>query len=167
MPRVNRSEICASSEIQAFHLINRCVRRTFLCGRDKRSGKDYSHRKQWIRDRLEELAGIFGIDILGFAVLSNHLHVVVRTRPDVVTSWSDDDVAMRWWRLFPKRRNKQGAAAEPTEEELNAIRNDTAGLKVRRRRLTDISWLMRCLAEPIARRGNRDDNVTGRFWEKD
>ena len=57
MPRVNRSEICASSEIQAFHLINRCVRRTFLCGRDKRSGKDYSHRKQWIRDRLEELAG--------------------------------------------------------------------------------------------------------------
>ena len=24
---------------------------------------------------------------------------------------------------------------------------------------------MRCVAEPIARRGNKDDNVTGRFWE--
>jgi hypothetical protein len=24
---------------------------------------------------------------------------------------------------------------------------------------------MRCLAEPIARRGNKDDQVTGRFWE--
>jgi hypothetical protein len=24
---------------------------------------------------------------------------------------------------------------------------------------------MRCLAEPIARRGNKDDKVTGRFWE--
>jgi REP element-mobilizing transposase RayT len=79
MPRVNRTEICASDEIQAFHLINRCVGRTFLCGKDRRSGKDYSHRKEWIRERLEELAGIFGIEVMAFVVLSNHLHVVVRT----------------------------------------------------------------------------------------
>ena len=105
MPRVNRTEMCASEEVQAFHLINRCVRRTYLCGKDRRSGKDYSHRKEWIRERLEELAGIFGIDVLGFAVLSNHLHVVVRTRPDVVREWSAAEVALRWWRLFPQRRN--------------------------------------------------------------
>ena len=165
MPRVNRSEICASDEVQVFHLINRCVRRTFLCGKDKRSGKDYSHRKQWIRDRLEELAGIFGLEVMGFAVMSNHMHVVVRTRPDVVKTWSDDEVALRWWRLFPQRRDQNKQPAEPTEFELNAIRNDSAGLKEKRRRLSDISWFMRCLAEPIARRGNRDDKVTGRFWE--
>lgn len=165
MPRVKRTEICAEDEIQAFHLINRCVRRTFLCGKDRRSGKDYSHRKEWIRERLEELAGIFSLDILGFAVLSNHLHVVVRTRPDIVKAWSDDEVALRWWRLFPQRRNKNGSPAEPTELELNAIRNDTSGLKEKRRRLKDISWFMRCLAEPIARRGNKDDRVSGRFWE--
>ena len=165
MPRVKRTEICAEDEIQAFHLINRCVRRTFLCGKDRRSGKDYSHRKEWIRERLEELAGIFALDILGFAVLSNHLHVVVRTRPDIVKAWSDDEVALRWWRLFPQRRNKNGSPAEPTEFELNAIRNDTSGLKEKRRRLKDISWFMRCLAEPIARRGNKDDRVSGRFWE--
>ena len=165
MPRVNRTELCATDEIQAFHLINRCVRRTYLCGKDRRSGKDYSHRKEWIRQRLEELAGIFGIDVLGFAVMSNHLHVVVRTRPDVVNSWSDDEVALRWWRLFPQRRNTDETPAEPTEFELNAIRNDTSGLREKRRRLKDISWFMRCLAEPIARRGNKDDKVTGRFWE--
>jgi len=165
MPRVNRTELCAADEIQAFHLINRCVRRTYLCGKDRRSGKDYSHRKEWIRQRLEELAGIFGIDVLGFAVMSNHLHVVVRTRPDVVNSWSDDEVALRWWRLFPQRRNTDETPAEPTEFELNAIRNDTSGLREKRRRLKDISWFMRCLAEPIARRGNKDDKVTGRFWE--
>ena len=165
MPRMNRTEICASDEVQAFHLINRCVRRTYLCGKDRRSGKDYSHRKEWIRERLEELAGIFGIDVLGFAVLSNHLHVVVRTRPDVVREWSADEVALRWWRLFPQRRNTNGTSAEPTEPELNAIRNDTSGLKEKRRRLKDISWFMRCLAEPIARRGNKDDKVSGRFWE--
>ena len=44
---------------------------------------------------MEELAGIFGIDVLGFAVLCNHLHVVVRTGPDVVKTWSDDEIALR------------------------------------------------------------------------
>ena len=165
MPRLNRSEVCAAAEVQAFHLINRCVRRTYLCGKDRRSGKDYSHRKQWIRERLEELAGIFGIDVLGFAVMSNHLHVVVRTRPDLVAGWSDDEVTARWWRLFPQRRNEDHTPAEPTEFELNIIRNDAAGLLEKRKRLSDISWLMRCLVEPIARRSNKEDEVTGRFWE--
>jgi hypothetical protein len=136
-----------------------------LCGREKRSGKDYSHRKQWIRDRLEELAGIFGLDVLGFSVMSNHLHVIVRTRPDVVKTWSDDEVAVRWWRLFPQRRNGDRSPAQPTEFEMNVIRNDSDGLAEKRRRLTEISWFMRCLAEPIARRGNKEDEVTGRFWE--
>lgn len=36
MPRFNRSVIYASDDVQAFHLINRCVRRAFLCGREKR-----------------------------------------------------------------------------------------------------------------------------------
>ena len=165
MPRLNRSEICAMDEVQVFHLINRCVRRTYLCGKDRRSGKDFSHRKQWIRDRLEVLAGIFGIDVLGFAVMSNHLHVVARTRPDVVKSWSDDEVALRWWRLFPQRRETNGSPSEPTEFDLNMIRNDAAGLAEKRRRLSDVSWFMRCLAEPIARFANKEDKVTGRFWE--
>ncbi|MFN9976669.1 MAG: hypothetical protein ACK58T_42885, partial [Phycisphaerae bacterium] len=72
MPRVNRTEICASDEIQAFHLINRCVRRTFLCGKDRRSRKDYSHRKEWIRERLEELAGM--CDPSGFIARISWVH---------------------------------------------------------------------------------------------
>jgi len=165
MPRVNRSELCAEDEVQVFHLINRCVRRTFLCGKDPNSGKDYSHRKQWIRDRLEVLAGIFGLDVMAFAVMSNHLHVVVRTRPDLVREWSDHEVAQRWWNLFPQRRTAQGQPDTPTQEELNHLMKDSAALAEKRSRLLSISWFMRCLAEPIARRGNRDDEVTGRFWE--
>lgn len=121
MPRVNRVEIFADDEIQAFHLVNRCVRRTYLCGRDEETGRDYSHRKQWIRDRLEVLAGIFAIDVLSFAVMSNHLHVVARTRPDLVKTWSDDEVALRWWNLFPQRRRKDRSPEEPTEFEMNQI----------------------------------------------
>lgn len=164
MPRLNRSTICDRGDVQVFHLINRCVRRTYLCGKDRRSGRDYSHRKQWICDRLEFLAGIFGLDILGFAVMSNHLHVVVRTRPDLVRQWTDTEIAQRWWRLFPRRR-VDGVPAEPTEFELNSVRNDPAILSEKRQRLSDISWFMRCLVEPIARRSNQEDEVTGRFWE--
>ena len=126
MPRVNRREIFADDEIQAFHVINRCVRRTFLCGKDRKTGRDFSHRKQWIRERLEVLAGIFAIDVLGFAVLSNHLHAVVRTRPDVVKTGSDAELAVRWWNLFPQRRLQDGSPAEPKAPELHHIRSDTS-----------------------------------------
>jgi REP element-mobilizing transposase RayT len=34
-----------------------------------------------------------------------------------------------------------------------------------RRRLHDISWLMRNLNEHIAREANKGDNCKGRFWE--
>ena len=165
MPRVNRAEIFADDEVQVFHLVNRCVRRTYLCGRDDITGRDYSHRKQWIRDRLEVLAGIFGVEVLSFAVMSNHLHVVARTRPDIVKQWSDEEVALRWWNLFPQRRRKDKSPEEPTEFELNHIRNDVSGMKEKRKRLSNVSWFMKCLAEPIARLGNKEEKVTGHFWE--
>ena len=57
------------------------VRRAFLCGEDAVSGKSYDHRKQWIRERLEFMASIFAIDLLTYTVLSNHLHLVMRSRP--------------------------------------------------------------------------------------
>jgi REP element-mobilizing transposase RayT len=111
------------------------------------------------------LAGIFAVDVLSFAIMSNHLHVVARTRPDLVKTWSDEEVALRWWNLFPQRRRKDRSPEEPTEFELNQIRNDASGLKEKRKRLSNVSWFMKCLAEPIARLGNKEEKVTGHFWE--
>lgn len=93
------------------------------------------------------------------------MHLVLHSRIDVAATWSDDEVARRWLRLFPKRRNKDGSPATPSKPEIDMIINDPDVLAERRSRLSDVSWWMRCTAENIARRGNSEDECTGRFWE--
>ena len=148
-----------------YYIIMRCVRRAFLCGDDKFSGQNYDHRKFWIKERLQELSGIFGLDVCGYSVMSNHLHIVLRTRPDIWKSWSNEEVAARWWQLFPKRREKSGEPSQPKEQDLSLIMANKKRLKELRNRLGEISWFMRCLNEFIAHKGNKEDDCTGRFWE--
>jgi REP element-mobilizing transposase RayT len=63
-------------------------------------GKNHDHRKDWIRDRLQLLAGVFGIEVCGYSIMSNHFHVVLRIRPDLVEAWSGDEIARRWLRCL-------------------------------------------------------------------
>jgi hypothetical protein len=165
MARVARAEVFNPHEVSVFHCLNRCVRRCFLCGKDSVSGKDYEYRKAWVEERLRFLAGTFGIDVLGFSIMSNHFHVILRNRPDVVETWGDREIARRWWQLCPGRKTESGEPEEPTEGELNAICGDAERLAEIRSRLSDISWFMRCVAEPVARRANAEDGCTGRFWQ--
>ncbi len=165
MARIPRQELIDETEVGMYHCVNRCVRRAFLCGEDPFTGKNFDHRKGWIRQRLEFLAGQFGIDVCGFAVMSNHSHVVLRNRPDVVATWSDKEVARRWWNLFPSRREEDGSPAQPRAHELEMLTVDARALEERRKRLSSLSWFMRCLCETIARRANKEDQCTGRFWE--
>jgi len=147
------------------HAVQRCVRRAFLCGQDQPSGRSYEHRRGWLRARMEFLSSVFAIDCLTYCAMGNHLHVVLRSRPDIALQWTDDQVARRWLRLFPHRREPDGSPAEPTAPELAMITGKAEILVQRRLRLSDISWWMRCVAENIARRANAEDECTGRFWE--
>lgn len=165
MPRLARGEYLDPNEVQVIHAVQRCVRRAFLCGEDVVSGKSFEHRRTWIRERMEFLASVFAVDCLTYTVLSNHLHVVLRSRPDVVATWADDDVARRWLKLFPKHRLKDGSADEASDEEIKMIVGQPERLAEVRRRLSDVSWWMRCTAENIARRANKEDECSGRFWE--
>ena len=53
--------------------------------------------------------------------MSNHLHLVLRARPDLVQNWSDEEIALRWKSLFPPRDPATGKPAEPSECDLNMI----------------------------------------------
>ncbi len=164
MPRAKRAEIFDPNEICIVHCVQRCVRRAFLTGVDDVTGKDYLYRREWIRTRLEKMASVFGIDCLTYAILSNHLHVVLRSRPDIVATWSDKQVALRWLQLYPGKRIDE-QLGDPTTSDVDALAGDPERIAEVRTRLSDISWFMRTLSEPIARMANKEDECTGSFWE--
>lgn len=147
-----------------YHCVNRCVRRAFLCGEDRVSGRNYDHRKGWIVNKLKELAGIFALDVCAYAVMSNHYHVVLRVDAERAERWPLKEVAERWNTLFHMpplvarwQRDEVSTRAEVQKAE--------EVIESWRERLTDISWFMRCLNEAIARQANAEDGCKGRFWE--
>ena len=167
MARLKRQEVFVPDEIATVHVMNRVVRRCFLMGSDPFSGKNYDHRKQWIEDELERVAAFFAIDLLNFAIMSNHFHLILRSRPDVVQTWSEREVARRWLMLCPKGRKKKKKQShdEPSESELNSICSNKKKLCELRSRLSDISWWMRLVCQRIAQRANREDEQSGKFWQ--
>ena len=153
-----RSILIPKGSAGTFHCVSRCVRRAFLCGEDRLTGRSFEHRRQWVEDRIHELAGIFGVAIWGYAVMSNHLHVVVQILPEEVSRWSNGEIVERWMRLYPR----QDQSAEMRAE---VLAGNSGRIKELRQRLSNLSWFMRCLVEPIARAANREDICKGRFWE--
>ncbi|MFK7738056.1 MAG: transposase [Pirellulaceae bacterium] len=165
MAQLAREELFSPDEIACIHVMNRAVRRCFLLGDDPVSGKNFDHRKRWMQRKLNQHAAYFGIDLLGSAIMSNHFHLVLRSRPDIVATWDDTEVARRWRMLCPLRKHEDGTPQEPTEFELNSIRADPDRLKEVRSRLSDISWWMRLLCQHVGQRANRETGETGKFWE--
>ena len=101
-------------EVAIVHCVQRCVQRAFLAGQDQVTGRDYGFRREWLRRRL---------------------HVILRTRPDVVPHWSDDEVALLWLKVFPVRRLEEHLG-EPTTSDVQALVADEERLAEVRRRLS-------------------------------
>ena len=161
-----RSYVVDPCSVQVLHVFNRCVRRTFLFGVDSVSGRDYSHRKEWIRQRLEFLTGIFAFDIATYAVMSNHFHLLVRSRPDIVASWTDEEVAIRNLRLQGKAWfRRDGTLRKSAAAEIERIVGNPDEIQRLRRKLSDLSSLMSYFDRNLATRANQEDEVTGAFWE--
>ena len=143
-------------ETPYYHCVARCVRRAFLCGDDKPSGRNFDHRKLWILERLKLLAAIFAIDVCAYAILSNHLHLVLRILAEQMAKWTDEEVLRRAGQLCPSTIKGIEDWPEARRKQLVATW---------RERLSSISWFMGRLCEFIARQANQEDECTGRFWE--
>lgn len=159
-----RSELVSVAETPFYHCISRCVRRAFLCGHDELTGKDLSHRREWVVRRMRLLSRVFAIDVCAFAIMGNHYHLVLRIDSMRAQEWSLREVATRWRRLFRgeavvQRFVEGGTLNEGEQQHVRSM------IETWRSRLANLSWYMRTLNEYIARRANAEDECKGRFWE--
>lgn len=153
-----RSKIVDETRPGCYHLVSRCVRRAFL------AGAEHNHRRQWIAELIQNMSQAFAIDVLSWCAMSNHLHVVVKTHPNQAAAWTPLQVAEHWAMVFP-RHNKQGEVIPPDREYLEQQASNSAWVDRIRPRLSSLSWFMKIVKERLSRRANREDQVTGHFWE--
>ncbi len=161
-----RSSLVSLADTHWYHCVSRCVRRAYLCGVDRITGKDYGHRRDWIVNRIKALANIFLIDIAAYAVMSNHYHIVVHINAERACALSTEDVLRRWSALFNgpdlvRSFLEHGRVAMNASDQ---ARVDALAV-THRQRLHDLSWFARILNESVAKMANGEDNCRGRFWE--
>ncbi len=161
MPRA-RKEIVDPSSTPYYHCTSTCVRQMYLCGYDQASKKSFEHRRQWIVDRIEHLAKHFSIGVCAYAIMHNHYHIVLKLGE--AKSLTNAEVIQRWTSVYRGSHPiiKRLIAGTASASDKLMARKIIAKW---RERLSSISWFMRALNEPIAKRANKESGHRGHFWE--
>ncbi|SQH76869.1 protein of unknown function [Shewanella benthica] len=71
-----------------------------ISSRSKEQGINYDHRRGWVESQLLKLAGVFAIDVAAYAVMSNHLHVVLSVDIYESNRWTDKEAVEHWHLIF-------------------------------------------------------------------
>ncbi len=165
MPGYARNEIVRNGQIGIYHTWSRCVQKAFLCGRDPETNVDFDYRRDWIKSLLEYQASVFAVDLGNYSILSNHQHLIARTRPDIAAKWTDEEVAWRWKLAWPAWKEGKWVR-EPTDEEIEKELARPERLLKLRANLSSLSWFMARWKEPIARLANAEMDRRGHFYEQ-
>ena len=156
-----RSKLVDPELTRVYHCVSRCVRKAFLI---RGEGGQQPDHARWLEARLKELGDTFAISVISYAVMSNHLHVLVRLDPDRARGWSAEEVAERWARFYPPKDARRNPIPI-TPDWLAGRADDHAWIDRMRGRLQSLSWFMKLLKEPLARMANAVDGVKGHFFE--
>ena len=161
MTVARKQQICVE-ETPYYHVVSRCVRRAFLCGEDKLTGKCFEHRRQWLIDRIKQVTSVFAIDVCSYAFMSNHFHIVLKVNSN--EDWNATQVLMTWCSLYslPVLCDRYLKGEINTEAELRRVKEYVAEYRIR---LMSVSWYMKSINEYVARMANEEDKCTGHFWE--
>jgi len=168
-----RAQLIDSETPLCYHLVSRCLRRGgyvvvmwWLCGVDPLTGCHYDHRKAWLEERLLRLSASFAIDLFGYAIMSNHFHLIVRYAPTASATLRHTEIVERWL--------DSCAAINPLTVDVvdrralirERLLVNPHQVEQLRHTLGSLSMFMKHLKQPIAWRANREDNCIGLFLMK-
>lgn len=146
------------AEVAGFHCVARVARRMHLLG---------DPAKEQLVKSMHRVAGFSGVELLGYCVLSNHFHVLVRVDPGA--KQVDDAVLVKRFRILYGRTRAQGLRMDA--DELRALLSDPlraeAAEQVReqlRARMGDISAFMQTLKQRYTKWFNRTCGGSGTLW---
>jgi len=154
-----RSWVAPAGTRGTFHVISRCTRRQWLLH------GEYAHRKAWVCALLAELLDVFQVDLHAWAVMANHVHVVLRSRPDRVETMDAERLTRLGMRAMPVRTGIANELLPATDDVVARYSRNALWVEEYRKRLGSISWLMKLFKQRISYRANTEDGCKGHFWE--
>ncbi len=142
-----------------YHCYSRCVRRERLL--------ESLDRVALLERRLAFLSTrVFAVDLIEFKPMGNHLHLIVRVHPELAWCWTDEEVARRWLTLsLAGRRPDLEDIEGPSDAAVAALVEDKPRIEELRRRLSNLGAYHAAWREWTAKRWNREDRVSGHFWQ--
>ena len=154
-----RSWVAPDGTRGTFHVISRCTRRQWLMH------GQYAHRKAWVCALLAELLDVFQVDLHAWTVMANHVHLVLRPRPDRVEAMDAERLTRLGMRAMPVRTGVANEVLPVTDDVVARYSRNSPWVEEYRKRLGSISWLMKLFKQRISYRANTEDGCKGHFWE--
>ena len=150
---MNSSRLTLPSEATIYHVVTRTSRGEFLFG---------DLEKERMRRMLWQMAEVCGVEVLTYAVMSNHLHVVVR-----VPAKEEADAAVGNGELLRRYGVWFGASALAEARKGLKGASEDGWAEFRGKYLPmmhDLSWFMRLLKQRFSRWFNAYHKTFGTLW---
>jgi REP element-mobilizing transposase RayT len=152
--RTSRIKAPTAERDSVYHCMTRTVNGAFLLD---------DPAKEILRKQLWQIADYCGVQILTFAILSNHFHVLLRVPQ--AAAIPDTELLRRYSVLYPKPTRFQQARLEVVQAWLR--NGDPEGEAWRKRQLAlmgDVSQFMKLLKQRFSVWYNRTHNRYGTLW---
>jgi REP element-mobilizing transposase RayT len=144
----------SNDETTIYHCITRSVNGEMLFDNEA---------KEILRTQLHQVAEFSGVEVITYALMTNHFHILVRVTPQ--QNLTDAELLRRYKVLYPKPTQWATAQIEILESTLKE--NGPEAVKLRQRllaRMGDVSQFMKTLKQRFSVWFNRTHKRFGTLW---
>ena len=134
-----------------------------LAGEGGEAGEPETLRKELLLARLGTLVGVMAVEVIAFAIMDNHVHLLLRVDRQEAAGWSDEGVLRRWWTLHPLR-DGHNRRREAEQDEVAQALADAALVAAHRAKPCCLSGFMKEFKRHAAEAINRLGEASGPAW---